>query len=907
MSGSSRKRRSTVRVPGYQPGAFAFALSCALALASFALSLPAEVEAATALSPATPPAPNADGRAYEMVTPPDKATRRGGGYFGSDDLNVNAGVPGRDGNSMLLPLSAGVLTDEAGGALGWELDRLKRTEDGWRPQPIFDRPVQGSAFSAGATFIGASADQAVTSTFSGYPTFEEQGTLSGGFFYTRFLDSSPSWLDAPGWGIWNGGGALSAATNGSALFTDGDLLVQAGRYRCLLGPTDPSCEQSGGTAVYGQDLASGARELLSQCTGKGLDATLIPARVGDGTVTDTIGAQPCEEGAVPSVRGAQLGAGGNGLGSPTNVALGGPAANAVSDDGSRVFFTSPDSTATGVRTTCAAGTGGATDCPPQLYVRQLDATGEPVVRWISRPQVAAGQRIAEIGAGAGFQGASDDGSVVYFRTNAPLVPSDPNGGQSITDGAASPSSWDLYRYDLPADRADDPSSGVLTRISGGPDGAADPNTGTQQGTLRYLSDDGSRAYFVTASPIPGAVNEPPVGSAPGAAPSGTPANSASRNLYLYDHAKSGAARWKFIAALPLATGTNLANCAASYPTPGGTLEVAGTPPVGEPRVMKNSCFFGAQVGDSSADVVTFLTAAQLTADDDDSAYDVYAYDSAADRLTRVSASQSDSPGGPYTCVASGSVQCNADLGFEPSGGGLTEAWRGLDGLRHLLVSERGDVFFQSRRSLTANDVNGRRMDVYRWRDGDLELVSPGDSADDSYLSGASVDGRDVFFQTSKPIDPREIDPGDFDIYDARVGGGFPYTPSPEECVGDDCQGPRSGEPSGDNPGSAGYEGPGNRGADRGKARRCERLERRRAKAERRAKRLTHRATRARRAARRDRRRATQASRNRAQRLRRQARARQRSAQVLRRRAGAARKQARSAKRKMGRCGAGSDR
>ena len=66
----------------------------------------------------------------------------------------------------------------------------------------------------------------------------------------------------------------------------------------------------------------------------------------------------------------------------------------------------------------------------------------------------------------------------------------------------------------------------------------------------------------------------------------------------------------------------------------------------------------------------------------------------------------------------------------------------------------------------------------------------------------------MFFATAQSLDPREIDK-DYDIYDARVGGGFPYTPPPPGCdtLGDKCAGPGAGGLSGkrgtENPGADG--------------------------------------------------------------------------------------------------------
>ena len=171
----------------------------------------------------------------------------------------------------------------------------------------------------------------------------------------------------------------------------------------------------------------------------------------------------------------------------------------------------------------------------------------------------------------------------------------------------------------------------------------------------------------------------------------------------------------------------------------------------------------------------FETAAQLTLDDNDQVGDVYLYDAKAHELVRISAPPD---GGTSAFGCDSTAKCNGELGAAPRGW-IDSGRLGVHGAQHQNVVENPSgtvsVFFETRVAMVPEDTNGSRMDVYEWQAGVLRLVSPGDSADDSYFSGNSTDGRDVFMYTSKRIDPREID-DDYDIYDARVGGGFPYTP-----------------------------------------------------------------------------------------------------------------------------------
>lgn len=112
----------------------------------------------------------------------------------------------------------------------------------------------------------------------------------------------------------------------------------------------------------------------------------------------------------------------------------------------------------------------------------------------------------------------------------------------------------------------------------------------------------------------------------------------------------------------------------------------------------------------------------------------------------------------------------------------------------VLAADGSRVFFDSEDSLVPQDTNGR-LDVYEWEmsgggtcvrpGGCLQLISTGRSAQASTFLDASVDGADAFFLTSESIYP--IDPGSYDVYDARVGGGFTLPSAPVTCEGDACQ------------------------------------------------------------------------------------------------------------------------
>jgi hypothetical protein len=97
------------------------------------------------------------------------------------------------------------------------------------------------------------------------------------------------------------------------------------------------------------------------------------------------------------------------------------------------------------------------------------------------------------------------------------------------------------------------------------------------------------------------------------------------------------------------------------------------------------------------------------------------------------------------------------------------------------------VFFNSADALTSLDSN-HRQDVYVFADGQPQLISTGTSSDISALVDVGGGGRDVFFTTRSRLVAGDRDNGS-DLYDARVGGGYPEEPEPLPCEGEGCRGP----------------------------------------------------------------------------------------------------------------------
>lgn len=86
------------------------------------------------------------------------------------------------------------------------------------------------------------------------------------------------------------------------------------------------------------------------------------------------------------------------------------------------------------------------------------------------------------------------------------------------------------------------------------------------------------------------------------------------------------------------------------------------------------------------------------------------------------------------------------------------------------VSDQGQVFFETKDQLVPADTN-EHTDVYEYDGTSVSLLSSGTSEADSYFLDASQSGEDVFFATAQSLVGRDQD-SSYDIYDARVDGGF---------------------------------------------------------------------------------------------------------------------------------------
>jgi hypothetical protein len=123
------------------------------------------------------------------------------------------------------------------------------------------------------------------------------------------------------------------------------------------------------------------------------------------------------------------------------------------------------------------------------------------------------------------------------------------------------------------------------------------------------------------------------------------------------------------------------------------------------------------------------------------------------------------------------------------------------------ISNNGSyVFFDSADPLVTQ-ANNHTQDVYEWEaqgtggcelmEGCLHLISSGDDPGPSFFLGMSsyvapdgetVEAGNVFFGTHARLVPQDTDEAG-DLYDARIGGGFPVAGGKGPCEGNACENP----------------------------------------------------------------------------------------------------------------------
>lgn len=338
------------------------------------------------------------------------------------------------------------------------------------------------------------------------------------------------------------------------------------------------------------------------------------------------------------------------------------------------------------------------------------------------------------GGGGRFMAATADGSKVFFIDEA---------SAGLTADTVAGSGQNLYEYEV---SSQDGVSGKLTDLTAAADARVLGLTGT--------SEDGSYVYFAAEGVLaPGAIAGQP-------------------NLYLIHEGAP-----TFIAALDPATGTRYPNVGDSCDWLAGCLSA---------RVSQN----GRYVAFTSIESLTGYDNSPaapglctIEGPSDERCREIFLYEASANKLSCVS------------CNPTGAAPTGIAVIRTPTPPSLS----GLQRVGHLShnVTDSGQVFFDTLDALVPHDNNGRR-DVYEYRDGQLYLLSSGTQAGESFFLDSSEPsggepGRDVFFATGQQLVRRDTDTS-FDVYDARIEGGFPEQGFQPECADEGCRGLASAPP-----------------------------------------------------------------------------------------------------------------
>jgi len=261
------------------------------------------------------------------------------------------------------------------------------------------------------------------------------------------------------------------------------------------------------------------------------------------------------------------------------------------------------------------------------------------------------------------------------------------------------------------------------------------------------SDDGSRIYFVAL----GVLDDGAVAGQP--------------NVYLWDY-NGGSPFVRYIA----------------------TLNKSSSVDKGNVEMFKAHYLERRPLASPNGERVLFRSTAQLTPANSAGTAQLYLYDAPSDRLECVS------------CRPDGSAS-NGNASFG-SAGILNMAQH----QQRSISADGSRVFFETTDSLLDRDSNGTD-DVYEWHEGQLHLLSDGQSPSPSHFVDASASGDDVFFTSRAQLSAAD---GDTlaDVYDARVNG-IPASGAlpPSPCLGDSCQ-PPPVVPNDPTPASAAFHGAG---------------------------------------------------------------------------------------------------
>ncbi len=422
--------------------------------------------------------------------------------------------------------------------------------------------------------------------------------------------------------------------------------------------------------------------------------------------------------------------------------------NAVSLDGSRVFFTA------GAASECGAPEGPTV---PELYARigglETVSISEPTPQQCAECQTG-------VEAPAEFAGASGDGSKVFFLTTQELLP-----------GAVG---MNLYEYNFEA-----PEGEHVSLVSSGSVG------GEVQGVAR-VSEDGSHVYFVSTGRL-------------GKGPRGGVGGPCLAELGSAEAAEEVAAEEEELKAEPVTSGSrcrpregedNLYVVERDATHPAGKVSFVATLASSDENDWEGRDLRRVQATPDGRFLV-FRSTADLTAGDTSTQRQLFEYDDVTGELVRVSrGSDGDEPQGTESANEHAGEIPDVQQYYNHTGPGQPAT--------DVVVSNDGSVVVFADSGVLTGEPGEAAGAAYEYRssvasggsigDGDVYLISDGAGVAGkgvNAVEGLDSSGGDVFFKTAASLTVSDSDE-QFDTYDARVDGGFLAPDPPVECVAEAC-------------------------------------------------------------------------------------------------------------------------
>ena len=423
--------------------------------------------------------------------------------------------------------------------------------------------------------------------------------------------------------------------------------------------------------------------------------------------------------------------------------------NALSSDGETIFVTVLSGCGSGLTAEVYARLHGSLDSPvpaETVHVSKSECT------------VACGSE-----SGKNFEGASKDGMRTFFTSTQKLTndakdqtaDGDATEGEGCAGIVGVGAGCNLYEYDFSK-----PEGTRLALVSGG-----------EVLGVAGLAQDGAHLYFVSKSVL-GTAGENEFSKSPQAE---------QPNLYVYDATTE---KMGFIATL---SSSDRSDWRREFER---SIQVSGNE--GQFLLFASSKF-------------------GLTPDDETATNQLFEYDASTGELVRLTKGENgyeDNGNNVTSGVIASSVETVAQV---------TDFQSGVNSLS--ISGDGRTVFFLTKSQLSPRAMSAQQgcRNLYEFHSGGpisqgvVSLVSDGRDTQlykgefcGPLLQGIDSTGGNVLFTTDDPLVPGDVDGAQRDIYDARVGGGFPVSPGDATgvCGPGECEGASGSAPALPTPGSS---------------------------------------------------------------------------------------------------------